>query len=45
MPATEDRLGVSAAHSPIHERPGSCGYHTLMIAMDTRACPVIILDP
>src|SRR6266511_4040984 len=28
-----------------HERPGSCGYHTLMIATDTRACRPIILDP
>jgi hypothetical protein len=26
-----------------HEHPGSCGYHSRMIAMDTRACRPIIL--
>ncbi|HEV2928865.1 MAG TPA: ISAs1 family transposase [Propionibacteriaceae bacterium] len=28
-----------------HECPGSCGYHSLMTVMDTRSCPVILLDP
>src|SRR4029453_1462689 len=28
-----------------HRRPGSCGFHSLMIAMDARARRPIILDP
>src|SRR5512133_1212892 len=28
-----------------HERPGSCGYHSLMTTTDARACRAIIADP